>query len=107
VAYRPDEQAGLRVTRHHSGAVLTAGKHGARESRRSPPLAFFSPWHFTQVPARTGRTFVSKKLSEAAFGKPARAAAVFARKTVVSARVRVIRAMHVPPHPPGSGSVVQ
>ena len=40
----------------------------SRESSRSPPLAFFAPWHFTHVPASTGRTLSSKKLSDAASG---------------------------------------
>ena len=35
----------------------------SRESSRSPPLAFFAPWHLTHVPASTGRTLSSKNAS--------------------------------------------
>ena len=47
----------------------------SRESRRSPPLAFPGPWHLTHVPASTGRTFNSKKVSasSSAVGAPAQA----------------------------------
>src|SRR5207253_723079 len=34
------------------------------ESRRRPPR-FLDPWHLKQLPARTGRTFVSKKRAAA------------------------------------------
>ena len=69
VADRPDQQAALRVARDDGRAALAARRASPRASR-----AAGRRWSSSRrgtsgtVPASTGRTFSSKKLSESAFG---------------------------------------